>query len=218
MMGAIAAGVSAVASIALAIVAGLGLRQLTLTKRDMKTRSERDGIAYAVAQCRIFGDQIIPMWATVTEKLAQGQKKQIEIQNPRGLKFDIKDPKHPIALICRDWIEGVSGNVTSTCLALLNQVELFAMNFTSGLADAEIAFRPTSDVLFQIVVKLYPFIILLRTDRDPTLYFNTVELFQTWMQDKSAATIQEQMVDLQNTFDRLQTGAKPRLVVKGTEF
>lgn len=206
--------VTGLAGIAVAGIAGYGLRQLTLTKRDMATRVDRDGALHAIQQCREFCNEIIPAFANTTRAFAQAQTQQMKFTNPHGMIFE---PQAQIVGICREWTKPFQQDVIDAAISLLNRLELFALHFTSGLAEADVAFQPTSDVYCQAVIQLYPFLILLRADQDRTLYSNTVKLFRIWIARKTEGQMREQMTQLQRNMTQLEGTLKEELVVIGKD-
>jgi hypothetical protein len=93
--------------------------------------------------------------------------------------------------------------VFSQCVHTLNHLEAFAMNFTTRYADAETAYKPTSDVFCRTVLQLYPVIVNVRATQGADLYSNIAKLYTDWAGKKTGAELEAQARRLQQKADEV---------------
>jgi hypothetical protein len=180
-----------VAEVVLAGAAVVGLGALFLTKKDMITRSKRDAIATAIAQCEYFGDRLIPEQGAVMASLTAAGVKLFysEVEGP--LKFD---PTNRAELAkAQAWVKTLGGDLHNRCFTLLNHLEAFSMFFTTRLGDGEVAFGPISDIYCRTVGLMYPVILERRSSQNPEIYPNVVKLYDQWAGRKTEKQLEREM-------------------------
>lgn len=197
-----AAGVvTAVSTLGLVFVAIFGLQQLRLAKHDLRIRSQREARSVAIAQCERFAKEIIPANAEYLEAFA---KLNIPIFDFQKAPLNFQTTDAGFLKRAQVWVGGIPPETQSKCIAVLNMLETWAMNFNQRIADSEAAYRPASDVFCRTVVQLYPFLILLRASNDPELFSNIEELFADWQGRKRGRVLEDQERVLTEQLSRIR--------------
>jgi hypothetical protein len=197
-----AAGViTAVATLGLMIIALFGLQQLSIAKHDLHVRIMREAKSVAIAQCERVAKEIIPATMKYLELFAASNIPLFDF-GTTPLDFKITDAVFLERV--KKWVGRIPQATQEQGVAVLNALEAWAMNFTQRIADSEVAFTPTSDIFCKTVVNLYPFLILLRADNDPTLFSNVEELYRDWQGRKHASALKEQEKALAEQLERIR--------------
>lgn len=197
-----AAGViTAVATLGLMIIALFGLQQLSIAKHDLHVRILREAKSVAIAQCERFAKEIIPETAKYLGLFAASN---IPLFNFGTTPLDFKITDAVFLQRVQKWVGQVPQATQVQGLVVLNALEAWAMNFTLRIADSEAAFRPISDPFCKTVVNLYPYLILLRANNDPTLFSNVEELYRDWQGRKHASALKEQEKALERELGRIR--------------
>lgn len=121
--------------IAVAIIAGIGLRQLTIAKETARTNSKREAFRLAADQCAFYLQHIIPLQneldKQIEEKKVQFFEKAKITIDEQGIRMESTATKEDFeALIV----------IAESSLPVYNAMEAFALFFTSGVADERAAF------------------------------------------------------------------------------
>lgn len=177
------AGVGALATAAftllLVVVAGIGLRSLTLTRRDMVTRATREARTCTVARCLEFGSEIIPINTVLRLQLPDF------VTDAKNVVFD--DPREDSQRTeAKAWSDGLARDLHNNAVALLNRLESWSMYFTKELADDAAAYEPCAPVYLAMVIQNYPLLVDLRSQAGSGQYRNVVRLFNAWVVTKDA--------------------------------
>lgn len=189
---------TAAATASLAVIAVFGLRQLSLAraqlrvtaeqleaahvdtqlaKKDMLNRAERDGIVTAIHLCDQFRREIIPLNGYVlTQMHALGIP--VFVQSAAEVQFD-PDNKGEVRR-AEEWVAKMPSDLHNHAITMINQLEVWSMYFTHGVAASPVAFEPAAPLLVGIVVQLYAIILVKRNDNQSGLFPNLVELFKIW--------------------------------------
>jgi hypothetical protein len=191
--------VTAVGSLILLFVALRGLRslkltrdELKLTRTDMLNRAKRDALQSAMDRAQEWASRIIPENAAILEQIFQ-HKVPVFIASPAQVRFN-PDNAEEVAR-AKQWCAALPEGMYGNSLRLLNHVEAWAMYFTTGLADHEVAFGPCAPTLCQMVMQDYAILLVTRADPASGKYPNTVTLFTQWLhllaqQERGQATSQ----------------------------
>lgn len=196
MIAALGAMATAGATLYLALIARTGLAQIGVSKREIKTRSQREAIAEAIARCEDFRLRLIPEISEVTHAFAAAKITPLVAVNVRF--SDIPPAEHQRLVA---WVVSLPPDVYSKCIHLMNHLEAFAMAFTTRLADASIAYPPTSDVFCRSVIQFYPLIVFTRERNGRDVYSNVAKLYEDWAGKKTATDLQIQARRLQEKYE-----------------
>lgn len=195
-VGAIGASLSGLAGIALAVIAGFGLKSLRLAQRDMLNRATRDARNCAIDRCRDLAKTLIPSHGKALRPL-KAKKVPVFVQRPEDVGFG-DEREYEQRSSAAKWIgDGLDSDDFKACVALLNELEVWASYFTAALADEKVAYGPCSPVFLGMVVQLYPLLIHLRGNDQSGNYPAVVTLFGSWYAKANEEAILEQARKLQ---------------------
>jgi hypothetical protein len=137
-----------------------------------------------------------------------------------GLMADFSICNVDVVTQARSWVGTIPTETQGKCIAVLNMLETWTMNFTWLIADSETAYQPASDIFCRTVVWLYPFLIVLRASEDPELFANVEMLFKDWQSRKDSKALERQaeaaaqhLEEIREMIDR-----KPYPAAVGTEI
>jgi hypothetical protein len=169
-----------VAGLGTAVLAGLawsGLRSLGLTKSDMLTRATRDARECAIARSEEMASRLLPLNSEILESFAKA-KVPVFVQNAGDVKFD---PDNQTDLPrAHAWMKTIGVDMYNKSIGLLNALEGWAMYFTNGLADHEIAFPPCGPIYCSMIVQNYAILLNCRAGPGDGNFPNAVALFKGW--------------------------------------
>lgn len=196
-----AAIITGVATLGLMLIALFGLQQLSIAKHDLHVRILREAKSVAIAQCERFAKEIIPETGKYLGLFAASN---IPLFNFETSPLDFKITDAVFLQRVQKWVGQVPQATQVQGVLVLNALEAWAMNFTLRIADSEAAYRPISDPFCRTVVNLYPYLILLRANNDPTLFSNVEELYRDWQGRKHASALKEQEQTLEKELGRIR--------------
>jgi len=176
------------ANVAVAVVAYLGLRSLTLSKKDMLDRAKREARTEAVRKCIEFGSDIIPLNGEVSNQLLANRVPVFVLDAEKAVFGETDDPSEVKRAV--KWVESLPPDLQNLTIRLLNRLEVWAMPFAHQLADHDIAFEPCARVYCQIVIQYYPSLLALRRNTTDGKFRNVIAVYDDWStrllsQDKS---------------------------------
>ena len=184
----------ALATIALVAVAAIGLRSLSLTRKDIGNRNTREIAQHTIDRCREMCDELIPLLGQFLEGLSEkGVALFVEDAGQVSFKADEEAKKINAAI---HWMEKLEPELLAQTITLANKLECWSTSFTHdpALADQEFAFEPCSSVYCQMIMMLYPaFLTQRRTNPASGPYQNAVTLFESWYSTKQQAQLLEQL-------------------------
>jgi hypothetical protein len=193
--------VTAVASLVLLFVAWRGLRSLVLTQKDMLTRATREARQCAIARAEEWAQELIPANQEILNKIAQ-HKVPVFVRSAAEVRFNpdnMSDVQRGI-----EWWNKTPEEVVFRSIHQLNAMEAWAMYFTSGLADSDLAFGPCAPTFCRMVIQNYALLLVLRSNNSSGVFPNTVTLYQAWLQrleeekrGKQAEQLLRQLQELQ---------------------
>jgi hypothetical protein len=170
--------VTALATVALTYLAYRGLRSLVLTKSAMLTQATRDARGSAIARCEEFAAEIIAANEPILNGLA-ANKIPVFVQSAPEVDFDRDDA--PRLAKAQAWCNLLPKPLLNDCIRFLNKLEAWAMYFTNGVADHDIAFGPCAPQYCSMIVQNYAVLLTLRVRASAGKYPNAVKLFQGWL-------------------------------------
>ncbi len=157
----------------LAILAWKGLKQIRVTRDVARITARRESFRLATERCEQFASVILPASEAVDQvfeqkKFSQFQKIIVE-ENDKGISISWKDS--------RKWLDELSKNGDSV-YRLANLLEGFALWFTCGIADENVAFRPCGSSFCGMVKQILPMLVM-ENKRNKT-YSHTLRLYVAW--------------------------------------
>jgi hypothetical protein len=182
------------ATLYLAFIARTGLAQIGVSRHEIKTRSQREAIAEALARCEDFRLTLVKEIGEVNDAFAVAKKTPLIVTVRFG---EISAAEQKLLV---DWVDNLPAALYNKCIHVMNHLEAFAMAFTTRLADASIAYTPLSDVFCRSVIQYYPLIVYTRQRNGRDLYSNVAKLYEDWAGKKTAADLQVQAQRLQEKY------------------
>ena len=174
-------GISAFCSVVLAGCACWALKQIYVSKEQIKmqreeflVKSKRESLTIASDQIRYFSSEVIPLMDKV-DRIIENENINFFKQNPVTLKKDTLSCDNLI-LEAED-AEKIKKNLKEL-LELTNKMDDFSIYFTSNLADMDFAFSVLGDLFCTEMEKLLPFYILSVDQRKAP----SVQLYIKWKQ------------------------------------
>jgi hypothetical protein len=190
--------ISGMGTIALVIVAALGLTSLLLLKRDMQNRTTREAVQSSIDHCDEMARELVPMYTEILNAL-RAQGLPLFVSDPSEVSFEKTEEVKKINSAI-EWMGRLAPELLDKTVPLMNQLETWSMAFTHdpSLADEKVAFEPCSTVFCQTVMGLYPmFLAQRRTNPASGPYQNVVTLFQGWYAKTAQVPMLEQLKRLQ---------------------
>lgn len=179
--------ISFIATTGLCIVAAVGLKQLRISKQVANISAKRDAIRSANEQVQFFIKEIIP---SMNELNALIKKKGVTFL--KDSKFTIiKGENIEVSLMPRG-DEGVKQfNIIGPAVSkLMNDLELAASVFVSGLADERVGFKSIGKAYCNYIETFMP-VMALANNKDG-YYQNAIELYRFWNSKFEKLSLEEQ--------------------------
>ena len=189
-------GISAFCSVVLAGCACWALKQIYVSKEQIKMqreefliKSKREALTIASDQIRYFSNEVIPLMDKV-DKIIENEDinflKQNKVVFEKGeLSFDMPEPK-------KEDIEKLKKNLKEL-LELTNKMDDFSIYFTSNLADIDFAFSVMGDLFCSEMEKLLPFCFLFDDQRNAP----SIQLYIKWKQRIEIDNLKQQQMTIE---------------------
>jgi hypothetical protein len=177
----------------LVVVAILALKQISIAKGDVQVRSRREAASLATTQCQRYYSEIIPLLNELDELINQK-----EIPEYRGEIADfcqddiLKNPTWAIKWLSK------TDDLLKLWIQVLNSLESFAIYFTTGVADEEIAFSTIGLSYCNTVKKLYAFIATGRIKGKNKHFEHIVTLYKLWSSRLEKYNLEDQLDEMQS--------------------
>ncbi len=198
---------------ALVVIAAIGLYQLYLAKRDIQLRSQREAATLAAAEARHFNTRIIEL---TTQARSATFAEKIELYE--GEVGDFSPDSVKDAALGRLWDDAHHQPKAAQALgvinSLLNELEAFALYFTKGVADEEIAFVAVGRYFCDLVRRYYPVIAKSRTEKQEDAFQPIVDLYHIWHARVAEPSLKKKAEAIKQELASLP---KPRVKPIGTE-
>ena len=161
----------------LALMAIVGIYHLVLTKRAIKINSARHAADLAAAQVELYCSKTIPLQDIYYKSKMDNNIKKIEYEVGEFSLDHIYSTfgKEKVKIILQERINIMLDHF----LPVINSMEAFAIYFTKGVADEEIAFSASGETFCHSVKSLYIEISFCR-GKDSKAFENTVLLYKLW--------------------------------------
>ncbi len=188
------------AGIAVAVIAGFGLRQLALTTEQLKLAKEglqltqklaqegqqREALLLAAQQCRLFADQVVGP-AEHQKILRVGMQGKYPAA---FLKFDVLKPPFDVTgdnITMRNFDPHKSQEQMTKAdeaegfhtIGLMNAMEAFAIPFAANLATDDVGFYEAAIPFIQLAQTLMPCYLIMLTF-DNGRYYATLTVYKRW--------------------------------------
>ncbi|EMY3479061.1 hypothetical protein AAIP31_002303 [Flavobacterium psychrophilum] len=186
----------------LAILGFAAILQLRLTKKAMIMSSKRQAAELATKQINVYCKQIIPLQDKFTDKKREQNIERIVPENLK--KFTIQELESNVnhEIIKKKTKEFVDN--IDDILAILNAFESFAIYFTKGVADEEIAFSSIGRT-YCFSVETFSFdLSIIRKDDEICGFENVIKLYQMWNAKLKSDKISRELTKKQIELDKLK--------------
>jgi len=155
----------------------LGLEQLKITKEIARTNAKRESVKFASDQARYFAEVCSPLGAKMWEEYRQ---KHFVYLNPpqRQPPFIVQQGE----IVSQNFdLKALNEEFpkSETIVEFLNSLEAFAIPFAAGLADEDIGFSEGARPFCQGVLQTMPALFYLRQNQLGR-YESAVKLYEIW--------------------------------------
>jgi hypothetical protein len=204
--------------IAVAVLAGFGLRQiwiaseqLKFTKEIVEANKKREAVKLAAELCKYFAETVAPaaqdLWVEYTRLNLHGLDLKKE-----GIKIvchdtEVKDVIFDFRLLNEEWSK-FDWKVTN----YLNRLESFAIPFAAGVSDNEIGYQETASAFCTAVLSVLPAIWHVRQTQPGVKYKSALSLFCIWNNRLMAESKETELKHLQallGLVDKQRSKVKP---------
>lgn len=193
------------AGIVIAIFAGLGLRQITLTKKIANTTAKRESLKFAAERCQYYADHVVPAGDAYTKAIEGKQLTYIKTLH----RFTISNGEIRFtAPIDLKRIAAEYAKVGFETVNYLNKLEAFAIPFAANVADDVLGFQETAPAFLRAVEGVIGIIALMRT-AGPR-YESIIGVYDLWHCRLEAQNMQKKLKEMQAEHERMQQKGKPK--------
>ena len=185
----------------LTITLVIGIIQISLTKKSLKTNSNRAAANLAANQIEIYCNKIIRLQNNIffkeTEKKVPNIKLEVGEFNKSYLIKKLGEATYENNIKERF-------PVTLYVLDVLNAMESFAIYFTKGVADEEIAYSSIGRTYCNTVEDLYFDIASYLSDDNDKSFSNLIELYKLWKVRLKSEKLSAEKEQLLQELDKLK--------------
>jgi len=161
--------------VAIAVAAFWGLRQLTISKQIAKMNAKREAFKLAADECRYYAKEVVPLMTRCASEYNRlgltflSIPPQFTIENGEIVKhnFDVK------------LLDAEVPRILEPLVTYLNAGEAFAIFFTSGVADEDIAFQETALSFCKATIFYMPAYFQMRRT-NAARFESSIKLFDLW--------------------------------------
>jgi len=183
----------------------IGLVQVYYLKRDLRITNERAAAEKSVEFLNWFASYLMPKFQSYKSRIAELEADNAELGAllrkkraiPEGFEKDSFDDEDMLVA----FIQGEAGGED-----LINQLEFFAAAMVSGLANADIVYRPVGLLYCMMVEELMLILCLNRQDDRRHLYPNTVELYRKWSHRLARDRLREEQRTISEKMKQYEDG------------
>jgi hypothetical protein len=203
-----------------AVLAGLALRQIWLTKKLAEISHERETHRLAVEKVIEYADEICPLFDTFREAYYEHSKfpilKSCEnkyeihlLKNGKGFNFNLKGIDNLQHLLNEGGIKD------RLILRFCNKLEGFSMWFVSGQADLNVAENPIRHSFLTSMNIVMPFVIANHQVSNKTQYSNMLKLYNVWI---TQDLVKKSQKDIEEAQKATELAEEIKLKTHGSEF
>lgn len=178
--------------------------QLRISKKAMVMTSRRQAAELATEQIKIYVDKIIPLQNKLFISQVKNDFKDINVENIHNFTYEELKKNTSIENIKTKREEYFK--TLSQVGDLLNLMESFAIYFTKGIADEEIAFSSIGSTFCNSVKGLKFELCLIRTESELTGFENIVKLYQIWNPKIISYRINQELIKKKQELNNLTIG------------
>ena len=159
---------------AIAIIAIIGLKQISVTKENRKINSKRESIKLASDQCKFYMDVVVKDMNKIDSYV---DKNKIEIFNREKVKIENGVISSPILTEKNTTETEKLELIREDIASVINSLETFSIPFTCKVANDIVAYRAVGKDFVEFVKDYMPIFIL---NFIKGYHKNTLELFIKW--------------------------------------
>lgn len=170
------------AGIVIAVFAGLGLKQISLTKKIATTSAKREALKFAAERCQYYSNNCVPAHTRVHQE--HERLKLTFLKTPLQFSIDtqtnnkvVRKRIHFSTFDMRAYVaqyDKMRGVIVACC----NEMEGFAIPFAAKVADDELGFQETAGSFCLMVEQMIGMIAVLRTTG--ARYESTLTVYERW--------------------------------------
>jgi hypothetical protein len=194
-----------VAGIAIAIIAGFGLKQIALTKKIATANAKRESLKFAAERCQYYAEKCVPLF----DKVCSEHKKLGLTFLNTAPQFSIVDGEirfHNLDQAALSALSKQYSQMTTDLIQCLNSAEAFAIPFAAGVADDEVGFQETAAAFCREVEQLIGALFLLR--KGGMKFESTVKVYDHWKSRLVALGIEDKMKQMQEQHKKVAEKGK----------
>ncbi|MGI9527150.1 MAG: DUF4760 domain-containing protein [Weeksellaceae bacterium] len=164
---------------------------LEQAKKEFIISSKRYAVHEAAKLCEKFTNQTF-------RKINEFERNNMELvkQYPKVVepiqtwdyssKIKVSNPKQTV-----ESVENLFTPHSDFFLDIMNEFEVFAMNFTKQIADEDIAYQTVGRTFLDYVENYHPIILILNAAQNGTAFRNTRELYGMWQNKTKKQTLKQ---------------------------
>lgn len=179
---------------------GIGLEQVRLAKQSLSVTNERASKEQALAFHERFLSKVMPEVVSARQQL-QKAKETVTYEGPVG--------DFTFGSLTAEALEAARKRYQPS-VGAINELEYYAVAFTSGVADEEVGFLLTGRLYCAYVASLYDLICVLRNDPAYATWQPIVDLYKLWSSRLTKAELQAQRLKTEAELAALGTAGEPR--------
>lgn len=185
----------------LVVIGIVGLFQLVIAKNDLAIRCRREAATLSASQICQYLSKIIPFNNLLDSKLKSYGYPEYAGEVGKFTRDAIS------RILSKDELGKISDvgiKAAQEFIDAFNAMEAFAVFFTKGVADEEIAFSSVGLTFCASIKKWYPFICMVRSEGNLNYYDNIVKLYQIWDSRKKRLVLGNQVENIRKQLSDLK--------------
>jgi hypothetical protein len=163
----------------------LAAESLLTAQKDMHVRSKREAVSLAAEQCVKFAENILPRYLANAKAIRDADVKIVRwpVSN---VEFDDSSLPDDIKEKAAQWEQSIVAKRTAgtAMMAILNDMEAFAIYFARGAADEEVAYPVVGAIFCEWAEAFAPYIVQIRVEKVYGVtsgpFQNIVDLYGVW--------------------------------------
>ncbi len=179
----------------LVIITALGLNQIRILKRDIKTRNERASKEKAIEYCSEYLLEFISLINNYYRDLI---KSKLPVYNGEVGDFSY------LSIKSSELENSEKRFSIDSWLPAFNKLESIAAVFISGVADECTAFKIIGRNYCAVIESYYDIIVICRIHKINPYWFNIVELYEIWSSRLKKAELKIEKEAIDNTFQSVE--------------
>lgn len=154
-----------------------------VARQDVRVRCQREAASLAAERCERFANETLPR---AQRLLNEVQGFGVDLKQWESLPPRLDDPTFLRRAEVAAWLTSVEANMCAVppMTEVLNTLESFAIYFTSGAADEQIAYPAVGAIYCKWIEQFAPHLVAVRSKQVKGFtsgpYKHAVELYETW--------------------------------------